>query len=415
MKAVQGFLYDVGGNALPTKVKHVEVTERRGRSSVYVVTADTTTAFAGDTIWWRGSTMVLKVGRSPILTERVVEVEGSKKTYETGTRVTFKVTGKCRSAKLQRTDQDRLWEDVFLSDVVRKIARSHGMKTILDVEAESKSVTVHQREDDWTFLQEVAKRLDGELFIVGGTLHVESRDRRLTARPVRCYVRGVHPFTFEVTDARMGRVGAAATNRKHVVTDLLTGKVQTDGVKEDVGLAKESLFFAGDSGEGSMKTAIADVETVTGTGFTSAEGQFDSGAPTPVVDWDSIYLDKRAKGERREQRDYTKKAKIRYVEWDPRGTPMPGAKVEILNVDEASEGAYYVHSRTLGMMPRVEVTLNVTRHSTNKRNTGRTRKEKIAALLASTAGQEGNYDVKAQDPDSVAPPAPVPRVDFGGH
>jgi len=413
MRAVQGFLYDPKGNALPTKVKHVEITEQRGRSAVYVITVDTTTAFAGDTIWWRGSAMVVKVGTSPMLTERQIVVEGSKKTYEIGTRVTYQVTGKCRSSRYQMADQDRVWENTFLVDVVRKIARSYGMRAVIDVEPEIKMVTVRQREDDWTFLQEICKRLDGEVFIIGTKLHVESRDKRLMAKPVRTYVRGVHPFTFEATDARMGRVGAAGTNRKHVIKGLLDGKVQTDAVKEDPGLGKESLFKADDKAGGEMKMAVPVTASPSGMNPPTQTGQFDSGAPTPVVDWDAIYLNKRAKGERRAQRDYTNRAKITYVEWDPRGTPMPGAKVEVVNIDDASEGAYYIHARTMGLMPGINVTLNVTRHSTNKRNTGKTRKEKIAALLKGDAAG-GNYEVKAQSPDSTAPSAPVPLQDFGG-
>lgn len=417
MKAVQGFLYDMSGNALPAKVRHVEVTERRNRSATYVITAETTTAFAGDTIWWRGSSMVLKVGPTPILTERHVEVEGTKKTYEVGTRIVLKVTGKCKSAQYQRTDQDRLWENAFLSDIVKKIARSYGMKAVLDVSPESKPVTVHQREDDWTFLLEIAKRLDGELFVVGSKLHIESRDTRLMAKPIRTYVRGVHPFEFEATDARMGRVGAGATNRKHVVTDLLTGKTTTDKVKEDCGLGKQSLFNPLDNPDGMRFAAeIPDIDKITGMGVTRT-GQFDSGAGTPVVDYDSIYLDNRAKSERREQRDYTKKARLRYVEYDPRGTPVPGAKIEVVNIDDASEGAYYIYQRTLGFIPGVAVALDVTRHSTNVQNSGKTKKEKIAAntaaLLASDVGK-GNYEVKAQSPDSTAPSAPVPLQDFGG-
>ena len=404
------------------------IDEKLNKSQIYEVKAFFPLDMSADPRLWKGSDVQLVFGMVPNSTKRKCVIEGRKKLLKRG-KVGWDFTLKCKSARMQRVRQDRVWENMSPYLIAQRVALEYGLVLVSDaVTNVATFATLHQLGTDWELIKKIGERLDCDVSVVGNFLYLKDRPRSLLKPSVRTYLWPDQPFDITVEEVADGRTHAKGANREQLSYDEALGVLAADRKQNDPGLGSHSEFNENDP-VGVVKGTVtpglpvpeAAISTWTGhapgTIWTAKMGQYDSGKGTPDFDWNTVYTNAKAKAMRRRYRDKVKKIRLNYDEWDARGTPMIGTKIMIVGTDRITAGAYYVIGRRITKIPKTKVELLCSRTSvTTARGGLRAKKETLAALLRSPAVQAklALIEKETQDPNSVVPKAPTMTQDFGG-
>ena len=439
MKHIVATVSDEFGVPLPGIVQTpVVIQEEVGKASVYEIPIRMEQIASADPRWFKGSTITLSVGDIPANTNRRLVIEGRKRRYEPGGQFIMDLSCKCTAGRMRRTRQDAVWTNMTPAAILQAIALRYGLAVDTDSpDAVTTLVTVRQLSDDWDIVREIGRALNADVYIIGQTLFVKDRSAALMKIPVRRYAYPMHPFQFTAEESVDGRAHAKAANDEGITVDRLTGQVVIDGlVVIQPELGTQSLFNEGDPG-GIVKTSISGgakapeaiawqaagaqgaAQSIPGIGWVADLGQYDAGKGTPKMDWTAVFTNNTKSAKRRgEYRDRTSKATLSYIEWDPRGVPMLGTKIEVVMDDPVSSGVYYVLARTITLRPDKQVELTVTRHATNytgAKAVGKTLSATIVSLVqAKNAEIDGGIEKTPQSPSGFAKFIPSWLMDFGG-
>jgi phage protein D len=97
--------------------------------------------------------------------------------------------------ELRMTRRSRVFEDQDDAAIFRTLAQDHGLTPEIDVDGPQHRAVAQLNLSDLAFLRERARRLDAELWIDDGTLHVQARTRRPDTPVELTYGQGLHELT----------------------------------------------------------------------------------------------------------------------------------------------------------------------------------------------------------------------------
>ncbi len=83
-----------------------------------------------------------------------------------------------RLQDLRMTRRTRTFEEVSDRDIFQSLASDHGLQADVDVDGPTHRVLAQVNQSDLAFLRERARAVDAELWLEGGSLHVQARSRR---------------------------------------------------------------------------------------------------------------------------------------------------------------------------------------------------------------------------------------------
>jgi hypothetical protein len=420
VRTIEIYLHDAAGVRLDLVAESLEVDEKVNKLPLYTVTGWSLKELGSDCRLWRGADVQVKSGITPWLTSRLATIDGPPQKEHRPGRINWTLKLKGLAARAARAPEDAVWKEKTVRQIADAICRKYGCEVRFDAGPDAARFTLHQREDDWSFLKKLADRSDCDLICIDRRVHFRPRAKGVTSRPVRTYDGEAHLFTFSVEGSRGGWIAARATSRKTVNLDALADRVEAEdkaGLSggSDPGLGSMSLFNPDDAA-GVNVTAIPQ-DLGEQADYDGRHGQFDHGPPDPSADWSGEAAKAKGRAERRKARDRVTKATLSYREWDPNGTPTVGAKIAVVNLDDAADGPYYVVGRVLKLRPIVDVSLELSRHSTDHRGTGSGNlltPEQIAQIERRVAELDaGGFVIDAQSPDMAGLAGAGFGLDFG--
>lgn len=105
-------------------------------------------------------------------------VSGIQLTLQQGQSPEVRVLAEDALMDLRMTRRFKTYEDMSDADILREIAGQHGLQAQADVQGPTYSVVQQWNQSDLAFLRERAQRLQADVWVHDGTLHLASRDGR---------------------------------------------------------------------------------------------------------------------------------------------------------------------------------------------------------------------------------------------
>lgn len=84
---------------------------------------------------------------------------------------------------LRVTRRTRTFEDMTDAEVVEQLAKDHGLRPDVHLQGPRRKVIAQLNQSDLAFLRDRAQRLAAEIWVEGGTLHVQNRRKRRQDSP----------------------------------------------------------------------------------------------------------------------------------------------------------------------------------------------------------------------------------------
>ncbi|MFA6115179.1 MAG: hypothetical protein WC729_14365 [Sphingomonas sp.] len=116
-----------------------------------------------------GKKLKVGVGDSDVLFEG--RITGIAADFPEGEAARITVFAEDRLQDLRMTRRTRCFAQSSLGDVVRKIAREHGLDAQVDTQAPAVPLLAQLNQTDLAFLFDIARRFDADIFIQGTALH----------------------------------------------------------------------------------------------------------------------------------------------------------------------------------------------------------------------------------------------------
>lgn len=123
---------------------------------------------------------------------RIMALEGR---YLQNSAPQITILAEDRLQDLRMTRRTRDFEDVTDSEVIEQIASQYGLQTDIDVDGPTHPVLAQLNQSDLAFLRERMRAIDAELWVEGGVLHAQARNRRQTNTIRMAYLEGLMEFT----------------------------------------------------------------------------------------------------------------------------------------------------------------------------------------------------------------------------
>jgi uncharacterized protein len=100
-----------------------------------------------------------------------------------------------RLQDLRMTRRTRTFTDLSDGDLFQQIASQHGLQSDVDVSGPTHKILAQVNQSDLALVRERARAIDAEVWVVGRTLHVQSRGRRQAGDVSLTYGSGLLEFT----------------------------------------------------------------------------------------------------------------------------------------------------------------------------------------------------------------------------
>ncbi len=143
-----------------------------------------------------GKTITIEVGdgdaEAQVFEGKITAVEGR---YGQQRAPEIQILAEDRLQDLRMVRRSRAFEDVTLDDVAQTIAGEQGLQTDIDIDSPNYAVLAQLNQSDLAFLRERARGIDAEVWVDGGTLHMQSRSRRETGTLSLTYRQRLHEFS----------------------------------------------------------------------------------------------------------------------------------------------------------------------------------------------------------------------------
>jgi phage protein D len=124
-----------------------------------------------------GKDIALEVGpeATRIFSGRITGLEAS---YPAGGGAQITLLAEDRLQNLRMTRRTRSFEEMSDSDVISQIARDHSLTPEVDLSGPTHRVLAQVNLSDLAFVRECARRVNGEIWVDGTTLHAQTRTDR---------------------------------------------------------------------------------------------------------------------------------------------------------------------------------------------------------------------------------------------
>ena len=122
-----------------------------------------------------GKALAVKLGGEALFQGNVFGIEAH---YPEGRAPEVNILAEDRFQDLRMTRRTRTFADVTDKDVIEQIANEHGLRPSVDLRGPQHKILAQVNQSDLAFLRERVRAVDGEIWIEGSTMHVQSHTQR---------------------------------------------------------------------------------------------------------------------------------------------------------------------------------------------------------------------------------------------
>ncbi len=180
-----------------------------------------------------GKAISVKLGEEALFTGNVFGIEAH---FPEGKAPEINILAEDRFQDLRMTRRTRTFIDGTDKDVIEQISNDHGLRPSVDLGGPRYKVLAQVNQSDLAFLRERARIADGELWIDGSTLHVQSHTQRHEGTLQLSYGSALREFSViadlagQRTSVSVGGWDVSAKSQiKHETTNsVLSGELNGD-------------------------------------------------------------------------------------------------------------------------------------------------------------------------------------------